>query len=96
MFQIRADEFKARHEDTWSDRKGVNHERYQEFRKVHEYFGDIECESLTQEMKDQVLPLLMLTVMKRSCDLKTRGCIQVSLQRSHTNESECSYLTTDF
>ena len=37
------------------------------------YFGEIEHESPTHEMRDKYLPLLMLIVMKRNGDIKSRG-----------------------
>ena len=52
-------------------------------------FGGIEFDSLTQEMKDKALPLLLFIVMKRSGDLKTRGVVAGNRQRMHTDKNEC-------
>ena len=40
--------------------------------------------------------LLMLMAMKRSDDLKIRGCANGSYQKVHTDKSECSYPVLDF
>ena len=59
-------------------------------------FGEIEYESLTQEMKDLELQLLMLMVTKRSVNFKTSGCANVNLQRLHADKNEWSSLTPEF
>ena len=59
-------------------------------------FKEISYESLTQEMKDKALPILMFMVMKRNGDIKTRGCANGSFQRVYTNKDECSSPTPDF
>ena len=37
------------------------------------FFGEIDFESIIQEMKDQLLPILMFMIMKRNSNIKTRG-----------------------
>ena len=59
-------------------------------------FGEIDCKLLTQEMKDKVLPLLVIMVMKRDSGIKSRGVANGSLQIFHTNKSECTLLTPYF
>ena len=45
----------------------------QNLAEKNECFLEVEYESLTPEMKDKALPLLLFMVMKRNGDLKTRG-----------------------
>ena len=59
-------------------------------------FGEIDYDSLTEEMKDKALPLLLFMVMKRSGDLKTRGVTAGNRQRACTDKNECSSPTLDF
>ena len=58
-------------------------------------FGEIEYETLTQEMKDKALPLLMFMIMKRLGDLKTRG-VTGNRQRLYIDKSKCLSPTPDF
>ena len=59
-------------------------------------FREIYYDSLTQEMKDKALPLLLFMVMKRSGNLKTRGVAAGNRQRVCTDKNECSSPTPDF
>ena len=43
-------------------------------------FGETDDPTITQEMKDRALPLLMLMVLKRNGDLKTWGVVNGSRQ----------------
>ena len=61
----------------------------------NDYFGEMSRASLTEEMKRKSFPLLMLMVMKRNGDLKTRGCALGQYERLHTDKAECSSLTPD-
>ena len=54
----------------------------------NELFGETHYEFLTQEIQNCALPLLMLIVMKRSGDLKSRGCANGSYQKICTDKSE--------
>ena len=38
-------------------------------------FREIDCNSLTQDMKDKASPLLIFIAMKRSDNLKTHGAV---------------------
>ena len=62
----------------------------------NECFGEIDYSSLTQEMKDRALPILMFMIMKRNGDLKSRGVANGSLQRLYTNKDDCLLPTPDF
>lgn len=59
-------------------------------------FGEVDFKSLTQEMKDKALPILMFMVMKRNGDLKTRGCVNGSVQKLYMNKEDVSSPTPDF
>ena len=59
-------------------------------------FGEVDYKSITQEMKDRALPLLIFIVMKRNGELKLRGCTNGSFQRVCTKKSEVSSPTPDF
>ena len=61
----------------------------------NECFGEKDKESLTQEMKNQKLPLIILTAMKRSGNLKPRGCTNGSYQKICTKKRKCSSTTPD-
>ena len=62
----------------------------------NECFGELDYASLTQEMKDKALPILMFMIMKRNRDLKSRGVANGSLERVYTNKDDCSSPTPDF
>ena len=55
-----------------------------------EHFGEACYKSLTSEIKDKNFMLLALMLMNRSCDIKTRGCVNVSYERTHTDNSDFS------
>ena len=61
----------------------------------NDFFGETKYEKLTQEQKDQVLPILMFMVLKRNGEIKTRGVTNGSVQRVHTNKDDCSSPTPD-
>ena len=63
---------------------------------TNECFGEISFETLTQEMKDRALPILMFMIMKRNGNLKSRGVADVRVQRVYTNKDDCSSPTPDF
>ena len=54
------------------------------------YFGKINIDSVTREMKAKDLPLLMFMVNKRNGDLKNLGVANGSYQSGRTDKSECS------
>ena len=62
----------------------------------NECFGELDYASLTQEMKDKALPILIFMIMKRNVDLKSRGVANGSLQRVYTSKDDCSSPTPDF
>ena len=62
----------------------------------NECFREVKYESLTQEMKDRALPLLLFMVMKRNGDLKTRGVANGKHQRMCTDKNEVSSPTPSF
>ena len=62
----------------------------------NECFGEIDCTSITQEMKDKALPILMFMVMKRNGEIKSRGVANGSFQRVYTDKADCSSPTPDF
>ena len=62
----------------------------------NECFGEIHYSSLTQEMKDKALLILMFMIMKRYGYLKSRGIANVSLQQVYTNKDDCSSPTPAF
>ena len=62
----------------------------------NECFGEIDYSSLTQDQKDRALPILMFMVLKRSGELKSRGVVNGSYERIHTDKSECTSPTPDF
>ena len=59
-------------------------------------FGEFQCDSLTKEMKWRVLPLLMLMMLKRNGDLKSRGTANGSFQIVHTDKVDFTSPTPDF
>ena len=59
-------------------------------------FGEINYSSITQEMKDKALPLLMFIVIKRNGELKSHECTNGSYQRVCTEKSKVSSPTLDF
>ena len=62
----------------------------------NECFGEVEYNTLTQEMKDKALPILMFMIMKRNGLIKTRGVADGSKQRVYTDKNDCSSPTPDF
>ena len=62
----------------------------------NECFGELDYSTLTQEMKDKALPILMFMVLKRNGVLKTRGVADGSVQRLFTNKDDESSPTPDF
>ena len=62
----------------------------------NECFGELDYSTLTQEMKDKALPLLMFMVMKRSGELKSRVCANGSFQWLYMDKSKCTSLMPDF
>jgi len=64
--------------------------------KKNQCFSEIDYNSLIQEMKDKVLPLLMFMVIKRSGELKTRGVAAGNKQRLYTDKNDYSSPTPDF
>lgn len=59
-------------------------------------FGELEHESITEEMKMKALPLLMFMVMKRNGSIKTRGVANGSAQREYVDKLDCASPTPDF
>ena len=59
-------------------------------------FGELECDSLTKEMKRKALPLLMFMTAKRNGEIKSRGVVNGSFQKIHASKEECSSPTLDF
>ena len=47
-------------------------------------------------MKDKALPILMFMVLKRSGEIKSRGVVNGSYERVHTDNVECASPTPDF
>ena len=62
----------------------------------NECFGEIAYNTLTQEMKDQALPILMFMIMKRNGNIKSRGVANGSVQRAYTDKEDCSSPTPDY
>ena len=60
------------------------------------YFGEILSKSITQEMKDKALLILMFMVMKRNSKIKSREWTYRSYQRVYMDKIECSLSTLDF
>ena len=56
-------------------------------------FREIDYSTLTQEMKDKGLLLLMFIVMKRNGEIKTQGYANGSYQRVYTNKKDWFSLT---
>ena len=59
-------------------------------------FGETKYKKLTQEQKDQALPILMFIVLKRNGEIKTIGVANGSVQRVYTNKDDCFSPTPDF
>ena len=53
-------------------------------------FGELNYESMSEEEKKRVLPLLMFLTAKRNGDIKSRGVINGSAQKVYTNKDECA------
>ena len=51
-------------------------------------FGEVEHESLTREMIDKALPMLIFMVLKRSGEIKSRGVANGSYERLYTDKTE--------
>ena len=51
-------------------------------------FREIDYSTLTQDMKEIEIPLLMFIAVKISGELKTRGCNNVKVSRLCTDEDE--------
>ena len=62
----------------------------------NECFGEIDFATITQEMKDQALPMLMFMIMKRNGNLKSRAVANGSYQRVYTDKEDCTSPTPDF
>ena len=62
----------------------------------NDYFGETDYNTLNQDAKDKVLPILMFMIRKRNGMLKTRGCANGSVQRLYTSKEEVSSPTPDF
>lgn len=60
------------------------------------YFGEIEYENLTKEMKPKALLVLMFVVAKRNREIKLRGVANRSFQQLYTNREDCSLPTLGF
>ena len=58
--------------------------------------GEVEHESLSREMIDKALPMLMFMVLKRSGKIKSRGAVNGSYERLHTDKTECTSPTPEF
>ena len=54
----------------------------------NEHFGEACCSSLSQEMRDNALLLLMYMIIKRNCDMKSKVCAHETDQRPCTNKKE--------
>ena len=63
---------------------------------TNECLGEISVESLTQQMKNCTLPILMFMIMKRNGDLKNRGVADGCVHCLYTNKDDCSSPTPDF
>ena len=63
---------------------------------MNECFGEIDYNTITDEMKDKALPILMFMVLKRNGLLKTRGVADGSVQRVFTDKNDVSSPTPDF
>ena len=59
-------------------------------------FGATEYSKLTQDMKDEALPILMFMVLKCNGLLKTRGITDGSVRRLYTSKDDVSSPTPDF
>ena len=44
-------------------------------------FGELKCDSISEDVKRKALPLLMFMVLKRNGEIKSRGVSNGSLQR---------------
>ena len=53
-------------------------------------FGELDYDSLSQEVKDKALPILILMVLKRSGEIKSRGVANGSCERARTDKMECT------
>ena len=52
----------------------------------NECFGEIDYNSIAQEMKDKALPILMFMIIKRNGNIKTKGVANGSYQRVYTDK----------
>ena len=62
----------------------------------NEYFGKIEYQNLTQEMKDKGLPLIIFMATNRNGDIESRGVANGRLQRQCAKKSGCRSPTPYF
>ena len=58
--------------------------------------GELYYESLSQEIKDKVLLILIIMVIKRSEEIKSRGVVNRSYERLYVDKVEYTSLTSDF
>ena len=54
----------------------------------NDYFGEVDYDKLSQEMKDKALFILMLVIMKRNGEIKSRGYTNGSCQRVCIDKNE--------
>ena len=59
-------------------------------------FGGVGYNKLSQEMKHKALPLLMLMILKRNGEIKSRGCANGSYQTVCTENNERASPIPDF
>ena len=59
-------------------------------------FGETDYNTLKQEANDKALPILIFMILKRNGILKTRGCVNGSVQRLYTSKEEVSSPRPDF
>ena len=52
------------------------------------FFGEVDYDKLSQEMKDKALFILMLVIMKRNGEIKSRGYTNGSCQRVCIDKNE--------
>ena len=59
-------------------------------------FRELDCDLLTQEIKDEASPLLAFIVIKRNGDIKSREIADRSCQKPYADKADCTSLTLDF
>ena len=62
----------------------------------NDFFGEVDCTTLTQEIKDKALLLLMLMVEKCSSEMKMCGSSNTSYQRAFIGKNDFSSPVQDF